>query len=278
MLLVTFLGMAGYEAIEMWVLETPRLSSAPLAILLHSLQVVIILVVVWIVVQAWRQKDIHAATLARMVEQVTFAQENERRRIAYELHDGISPLIVSAQQHLDTCVDLWAREPERAKAQLETGADRLRLAIVEVRRMLSALRPSVVASRGLSEAARQSLEEAATEAGWGVTFHEDLGDTRLPAVVETAAFRILQEAIANIRKHARADCVEVELCRNEGWLNLDVRDDGVGFLVDAAREGRSLGLVSMQERAQLVGGTCTIESAQDRGTRIRARLPLRPDD
>lgn len=275
MLLVTFLGMAGYEAVEMWVLEAPPRAPTPLAILLHSLQVAIILSAAWMLLKAWRQKDVHAETLARMVEKVIFAQEDERRRIAYELHDGISPLIVSAKQHVDTSRDLWALAPVRAEAQLATGADRLGLAIVEVRRVLSALRPSVVAARGLSQAARQSLDEAAAETGWALTFREDLGDARLPAVVETAAFRILQEAIANVRKHARTESVEVDLRRDGDWLHLAVRDHGVGLPLDDGRGGGGLGLVSMQERAHLVGGTCAIERADGQGTRVRVRLPLR---
>jgi len=270
LLVVIFLYMAGDEAVEMLLLETPT----RLAILVHSLQVVTILAAAWMVVNAWRQKEVHAETLARMVEKVVFAQEDERRRIAYELHDGISPLIISAKQHVDTCRDVFRLEPPRAEAQLGIGADRLGLAIVEVRRVLSALRPSIVAAHGLARAARQSLDEAAAETGWALTFHEDLGDERLPSVVETAAFRILQEAVANIRKHARTDSVEVDLRRDTDWLHLDVRDHGVGLPVDDGRGGAGLGLVSMQERAHLVGGSCVIERAEDRGTRVRVRLPL----
>jgi signal transduction histidine kinase len=274
MLLLIFVGMAGYEAVEVWVLEAPRPSPTPLAILLHSLQVAIILLAAWMVRRAWRQKEVHAEALARMIEKVVFAQEDERRRIAYELHDGISPLIVSAKQHVDTCRDLWPVAPDRAEARLATSADRLGRALVEVRRVLSALQPSIVASRGLRHAARQSVDEVVAETGWAVTFHEDLGDERLPAVVETAAFRILQEAIANIRKHARADSVAIELRRDPDWLHLDVRDYGVGLPADDGRGRNGLGLHSMQERAHLVGGTCVIERAEERGTRVLVRLPL----
>ena len=183
-LAVTFLGMAAYEAAEMWMLEAP--GSSPLALPIHALQVALILAATAVAFRAWRRKTAHEEALARLVERVLFAKDEERRRIAYELHDGISPLIVSAQQHLDTSRDLWAApDPARARTQLDTGVTRLDLAIVEMRRVLSALQPSVVASRGLGPAARQSLEETATEAGWAVAFHEDLGDARLPAAVET---------------------------------------------------------------------------------------------
>lgn len=273
-LAVTFLGMAAYEAAEMWMLEAP--GSSALALSIHALQVALILAATAVAFRAWRRKTAHEEALARLVERVVFAKDEERRRIAYELHDGISPLIVSAQQHLDTSRDLWTLDPPRARTQLDTGVARLNLAIVEMRRVLSALQPSVVASRGLGPAARQSLEETATEAGWAVAFHEDLGDARLPVAVETAAFRILQEALANVRRHARTERVEVELQRRADWLYLDVRDYGVGLPADEGRRSRGLGLLSMQERADLVGGSCAIENAADRGTRVRAQLPLWP--
>jgi two-component system NarL family sensor kinase len=273
-LAVTFLGMAAYEAAEMWMLEGP--GASPLALSIHALQVALILAATAVAFRAWRRKTAHEEALARLVERVVFAKDEERRRIAYELHDGISPLIVSAQQHLDTSRDLLTLDPTWARTQLDTGVARLDLAIVEMRRVLSGLQPSVVAARGLGPAARQSLEETATETGWAVAFHEDLGEARLPAAVETAAFRILQEALANVRRHARTERVEVELQRRADWLYLDVRDYGVGLPADEGRGGRGLGLLSMQERADLVGGICAIENATDRGTRVRAQLPLRP--
>jgi signal transduction histidine kinase len=271
-LAITFLGMASYEAVEVWMLERP--GSGPLGLSIHALQVVLILVATAVAFRAWQRKTAHEEALARMVERVVFAQDEERRRVAYELHDGISPLIVSAKQHLDTCRDLWARDAARAATQLDVGIARLGLAIAETRRALAALHPPAVASRGLGAAARQSVEDAAAETGWSVAFREDLGDARLPAVVETAAVRILQEALANVRKHARAERVEVELRRRPDGLHLDVRDDGVGLPLDDGRGRRGLGLLSMRERARLVGGTCAIESGDDRGTRARVTLPL----
>jgi signal transduction histidine kinase len=269
-LATTFLLVAGYEAVEIWVLERPGSWSTSLPI--HGVQVAVILSATAVAFRAWQRKTAHQEALARLVERVVFAQDEERRRIAYELHDGISPLVVSAKQHLETSRDLRGLDPARADRQLDTAVERLGLAIVETRRVLSALRPSSVASRGLAAAARQSLEEAAAEAGWATAFDEALGDHRLPAVVETAAFRILQEALANVRKHARAERVVVELRREAGWLYLDVRDDGLGRVADG--EGRGLGLYSMRERAQLVGGRCAVESAGERGTRVRVQLPL----
>lgn len=274
-LAAAFIGMAGWELLEMLVLEPPRGTWLSLPLLVHSVQVGIVLVATHAVMLAWREKTAYAESLGRMVEQVVFAQEEERRRIAYELHDGIAQLIVSAKQHVDTCEDVWHQDPSRAAAELARGIDRLKRAIVETRRVLMALRPSMVDGVGLGPAARRSVEEVAQEAGWTLTFAEDLGEGRLPSAVETAAFWILQEALANAWRHARTRRVDVELRRDGGWLLLEVRDSGVGFASTGAEPGsRGLGLRSMRERARLLGGQCLIESAPEAGTRVHVRLPL----
>jgi two-component system, NarL family, sensor kinase len=272
-LAAVFLVMASYELIEMWALERPR-SVWSLAGLIHALQVLGILAATGACLRAWRAKTAHEESLARMVEKVVFAQEEERRRIAYELHDGIAQLIVSAKQHLDTSADVWPEEPARASAELVTGLDRLERAIVETRRVLMALRPSAIATAGLERAVRQSLDEAAHESGFTVGLDAALGERPLPPAVETAAFRIVQEALANAARHARAPRVDVGLRCADGWLELEVRDDGIGF-VPGVTQGRSgLGLTSMRERARLLGGTCRVESAPGRGARVQVRLPL----
>src|SRR4030095_9430025 len=97
-----------------------------LAVALHALRVVLILCATAVILRAWRQKTAHEEALARLVEKVVVAQEEERRRIAYDVHDGIAQFIVSAKQHLDTCSDVWAQHPTRAASELTTGRDPLR--------------------------------------------------------------------------------------------------------------------------------------------------------
>jgi signal transduction histidine kinase len=270
-----FVGMASYESLEMWAEVPARRTWPPLPLALHALQVAVILTATWMCLRAWREKSAREAALAHLVEAVVFAQEDERRRIAYEVHDGIAQLIVSAKQHLDTARD--ADDRGDAEHDLERAADRLERAIVETRRILVALRPPALDSLGLVNAARQSLEEAAQRAGWSVRFEENLADSRLPAAVETAAYRILQEALANAHRHAGAPRVDVALRLEPGWLVLDVRDLGVGLPRDGElSRGRGLGLSSMRERARLLGGTCTIARDSAQGTRVQARLPLLP--
>jgi signal transduction histidine kinase len=272
-----FVGMASYELLEMRV-DTPGGGAwLSLPLVLHAFQVAVILGATWAFLRAWRDKTASAQALARMVEKVVLAQEDERRRIAYEVHDGIAQLIVSAKQHLDTALDIAPAGSGRMGTELVTAANRLERAIVETRRVLVALRPPDLDSLGLVTAARQSLAETAERAGWTVRFEENLRDARLPAAVETAAYRILQEALANASRHARAPVVEVALRLEPGWLVVDVHDDGVGLPPPAElSHGRGLGLASMQERARLLGGRCTVERAPRHGTRVQARLPLVP--
>jgi signal transduction histidine kinase len=275
LLAAAFVGMASYELLEMWMLELPRAGGLSLTVVVHSVQVALILGATYAFIRAWQDKTAHEDALARMVERVIFAQEAERRRIAYDLHDGIAQLIVSAKQHLDTCGDVWPTDPPRAEMELAKGVDRLQRAIAETRRVLMALRPSAVDSVGLVEAMRKALDEIAAEAGWSATFTDDLRDARLTPAVETAVFRIFQEALANALRHAGTSRVDVALRRRGEWLTLAVADTGVGFQVsDEGLPRRGLGLVSMAERAKLLGGTCTIASEPARGTRVLLRLPL----
>jgi len=302
-LVIVFLVIASQELLEMWLLE-PRhgLSGGrwpfSIDVLVHVAQVVAVLAATYIFIRAWQQRtalmdrevararqlaDLVGAlkekedALARTVEKLVFAQEQERRVVAYDVHDGLAQLIVSAKQHLDTCGDLWKSNPARAERELDLALDRMGRAIVEVRRLLTALRPSLVDPIGLVPAVRASLDEVAREAGWAVTFTENLEDTRLPAAVETSAFRIVQEALANALKHARTTRVDVDVRKEGTALLLTITDWGVGFQgTPCETPGRGLGLLSMRERARLLGGECVIERGPEHGTRVRARLPLGP--
>jgi signal transduction histidine kinase len=276
-LAAAFVVMASYELLEIRALEPSRGSLASLA--LHALQVLVILAATYAVLRAWRRKTAHAEAMAHLMEKVVVAQDDERRRIAFDLHDGVAQLIVSAKQHLDTCADLPAHAGGQVTRELALASERLQQAIVETRRVLLALRPAAIDDGGLAAAARRSLDQAAQEAGWRARFSENLDGARLPAAVETAAFMILQEALTNARRHAGAATVEVELRREAAWLALDVRDSGHGLPAgDETVQGRGFGLASMRERAWLLGGTCTVRSEPAGGTLVEVRLPLRPGD
>ena len=272
-LAATFVVMATWEVLEILLLEPAYRASLPLTLVIHSLQVLLIVAATGIALRAWREKTERQRALASLVEQVIAAQDDERRRVAYDVHDGVAQLVVSAKQHLDTAADLWSRDARRAVSETAIAADRLGLAITETRRILAALRPLAVDAGGLADATRQSLDEIARDTGWSVELVENLGAARLPPAVETAVFRILQEALSNARKHAGTTRIEVVLSRDSDRVHLDVRDYGVGLA--AAQDARGLGLPSMRDRARLLGGTCVVDTADGGGTHVHAQLPLR---
>jgi len=276
-LALTFVAVAGWELVELLALEGPHRATGIVPLALHSIQIALAVGVTWTVIRAWQERTHSEAALAAMVEQVVTAQEDERRRIAYDVHDGVAQLIVSAKQHVDTCRDLAGRDEVRARLELDRAAHRLDGAIVETRRVLRALGPSATDSLGLTGAMRRALDDAARESGWAAHFVDNLGDARVPAAVETAAFRILQESLLNASRHAQGKRVEVELTEREGWLHLEVRDDGVGLDPHAARTSRGLGLSGMRERARLLGGACRIEGRDGGGTAVSVALPLHLD-
>ena len=268
----TFAALAAWEILEMLLLEQ-RAVPLSLTLVVHSLQVTLILAATALALRAWRDKTARERALAALVEQVVVAQEKERRRVAYDVHDGVAQLVVSAKQHVDTATDLWTTDPGRAAGESAIAAERLGQAIVETRRILAALRPLAVDAAGLAGAARRSLDDVARDTGWPVTLVENLGGVRLPPTVEAAAFRILQEALSNARKHAGPTRIEVVLAREADRFHLDVRDHGVGLAESG--EARGFGLASMQERARLLGGSCVVEPAPGGGTRVHAQLPIR---
>ena len=148
----------------------------------------------------------------------------------------------------------------------------------QVRSMSLDLRPSMLDDLGLAAALRWYLDRQAKRAGFAAEFRSDASDMRAPANFETACFRVAQEAITNIIRHARAQHVRVELVQRDQELQLTIQDDGIGFDVTAAHcsasRGGSLGLLGMQERVLLIGGRIEIDSAAGRGTAIHVRFPL----
>jgi two-component system sensor histidine kinase UhpB len=141
-----------------------------------------------------------------------------------------------------------------------------------VRTLAFELRPSMLDEFGLVRALRLLVERHGKRSGVTASFAAAPADARAPHEIETACFRIAQEALNNIASHAHAHQVEVTLAGEDNDLELMIRDDGVGFSIDQLRS--SLGLVGMRERAELVGGRVDIESAPGAGTTLRARFPL----
>ena len=206
------------------------------------------------------------------------SQEQERRKIAYDIHDGIAQLMVGAQHHLEAFDYLWRDDASLAEDQLSRGRTKLRQAIVETRRLMTQLRPASLETLGLIPAVQQYLNELGKDAGWEIDYHAEVAALNLSLDGETALFRILQEALTNAWKHAQTSMVRLSL-HTEGekddQLVVYVQDWGRGF--EPARlqsESQGIGLMGMRERARLLGGVCSIESRPGRGTTVRLRIPM----
>jgi NO-binding membrane sensor protein with MHYT domain len=218
--------------------------------------------------------DRRSSVRARVASRLLAAQESERRRIARVLHDDVGQLLTALRLNLQR---LGARaEPERALvAESVALVDET---LGRVRALSLELRPSVLDDLGLGDAVAWFANRQAERAGYAVVVEQGLGEDRLPEAVETAGFRIVQQALINIARHARARNVQIALHRHPRAVDLAVVDDGIGFDVRDARRrsqaGESLGLLDMTELAKLAGGILTIASAQGRGTTVRVRFPL----
>lgn len=210
------------------------------------------------------------------LRQLLLAQEEERRRIAYELHDGLAQ--VAAATHLSLqafAAHSRPRSPQTRQA-LQRSLDLARRVVREARQVIAGLRPTALDDFGLERALRLHVQELAGE-GLTVAYDAQLGPERLPGPVETVLYRIGQEALTNVRKHAATAEAAVTLRREGSDVVLVVTDAGVGFEpVRAAANGpgQCIGLVGMRERAALVGGRCVIESRSGGGTRVDVRIPL----
>jgi signal transduction histidine kinase len=201
----------------------------------------------------------------RLLEQ----QERERAALARELHDQLGQSLVAVSLNLEVIKDELspassARVPESMRV--------IREMIEQVRTLAFELRPSMLDEFGLVRALRLLVDRHGQRSGISASFAAAPSDVRAPREIETACFRIAQEALNNIASHARAHRVEVTLTGEGNDLELMIRDDGVGFSVDQLRS--SIGLVGMRERAELVGGRLEIESAPGAGTTLRAHFPL----
>lgn len=214
---------------------------------------------------------------SRLLEQVMTAQEEERRRIARELHDETGQSLTTLTVGLATIADAPDIAVARERAtQLRGLAART---LEEVHNLSRGLRPSVLDDLGLLPALERHLKEYGASRGIVVDLHTAGFDhQRLPGPLEIAVYRIVQEALTNVARHAAAGAVSVILEHRGRSVHIIVEDDGRGFDVEEVlRSGdadRTLGLHGMRERAALVGGSLTVESAPGRGTTIFAEIPL----
>ncbi len=210
------------------------------------------------------------ADLQRSRERLITAREEERRRLRRNLHDGLGPQLATLTLKLDAARNLLSQEePQAADALLAELKAQTQAAISDIRRLVYDLRPPTLDELGLIPAIREQATNY-SQNGLNVSVEAPEQLPPLPAAVEVAAYRIVQEALTNVSRHARARVCRVRLSLGDE-LELEITDDGVGLPEDF-RAG--VGLSSMRERAVELGGRCAAEPLTTGGTRVLARLPL----
>jgi PAS domain S-box-containing protein len=216
--------------------------------------------------------------LRTFAHRVVQAQEAERGRVALELHDNITQLLCAILIRCQALADKLPARDGRARAEAMKLREMLGQTAAEVERISRDLRPSVLEHLGLVEVLRGTTTEFAKRTGLSLKLACVELTERLPADIELTLYRILQEALKNVEKHAHARHVTVYLTKPGDVVQLTIKDDGGGFEPDhrpARRKGKdSLGLLGMRERATYVGGALKVKSACRTGTEIEVRLPL----
>lgn len=221
---------------------------------------------------------------AQLLKQVMSAREEEQRRIARDLHDGIGQSLTSLL--LGLCAAAEVPTLEEARARLGELRGITASLLDEVRRLARGLRPSVLDDLGLAAVLERCAAEYTQAHGIAVdVYTPDLASARLPAEVETALYRIAQETLTNVLKHAGAKAVSLVVRRERGGssgVHLTVEDDGRGFdndaLIQAPGTGIGLGLLDIRERAALLNGAVTVESRPGSGTTVHVYIPLKEEN
>jgi PAS domain S-box-containing protein len=215
--------------------------------------------------------------LRRLVGKLITAQEEERRRVAHDVHDGLAQTAAAAHQHLQAFARHNPPGSPRGQEELDETLQLVREVVGEARGVIHDLRPTVLDDFGLAAAIRLQVQMLRSE-GLEVGLQEALGDERLPPEVETTLFRVAQEALTNVRKHARAAAVHVVLDRSGRAVRLMVRDEGRGFRPDEATRsngpGERVGLSGMRERLSLLGGRFELQSEPGSGTTVTAEVEV----
>ena len=213
-------------------------------------------------------------------------REEERTRIAREVHDELGSLLVALKMDVGWLDKRLSEQEQRAAEEAQSMRQKMRgkcqnmsrlieNAVVNVGRIITDLRPSILDHQGLWGAlewqAQEFVQSAEQELKWCMEVHEQRD---LPEPMAMAVFRIFQEMLSNVGRHARARTVDVDIVEREGWLHLSVEDDGCGAELQAFESPQAYGILGMRERARHFGGVIDIDSAPGRGTRMRLSMPL----
>jgi len=205
----------------------------------------------------------YASTLEQL------ATSRERNRLALELHDTLAHTLSGLSVQLETVNAYWDVDAPRARVLLEKSLESARTGLEETRRALKALRASPLDDLGLAAALEALARDAAARAGLKLELAIDASLPALSPDVEQGIYRVAQEALSNVVKHASAQAIVFELENAGGKIKLTVSDDGVGFEPGKLENGGHFGLAGMRDRAQLAGGELEVKSAPGAGTTVR---------
>src|SRR5215203_241119 len=219
--------------------------------------------------------------LQDLIRKLISAQEEERRKVSYEVHDGLAQTAAGAHQLLQAFARQHPPTSDKGRKDLTRALQLVQQTVGEARYVIADLRPTALDDFGLAAAVRLQVEKISNQ-GSQVDYEEALGDERLPPEVETALFRVAQEALTNVHKHAPCARVKITLRRLNNSVRLHVRDWGPGFnpekTTDGGGPGERLGLSSMRERVALLGGHLEVHSRPGEGTEVVAEIPSVPID
>jgi signal transduction histidine kinase len=216
---------------------------------------------------------------ARLYEQTReYAVVEERNRLARELHDSVTQSLFSVSLLSEAALSLLERDPAKARERLERANELAQGALAEMRALIFQLRPMTLQEEGLLTAMKKHLAALHSRHNRVVELKVTGTPRRLPAPVEDAAFRIIQESLNNVVKHSSAPRAQVELHFEVDHLALSTADNGVGFDPQSRPRAHAMGMSSMRERAESVGGRLKVDSARGSGTRVSAELPVQDAD
>jgi signal transduction histidine kinase len=217
--------------------------------------------------------------LRHLSHQILHAQEEERKRISRELHDEIAQTLVGINVYLEALTH-EARDNPKGLKQKITRTQRLVEESVEiVHRFARELRPTILDDLGLIPALHSFMKEFIKRTGLHVRFTTFAGVEKLNSAQRTVLYRVAQEALTNVARHAQATRVEARIQKLPGAVRMQIKDNGKSFEVDQvlhAKKGKSLGLLGIRERLEMVGGSFDIASAPGEGTTIQVQIPLGP--
>ncbi|MGE5592529.1 MAG: sensor histidine kinase, partial [Betaproteobacteria bacterium] len=212
------------------------------------------------------------------VERVIKAQEEERRRVARDIHDGPAQMMANSILQLEIVERLISEDPSRALEEIRDLRKTIAECLREIRRIIFDLRPMMLDDLGLAPALRRYISDFSQRHGLHVEMNVLGKEARIDPIIELVLFRIVQEALHNARKHALASKVVVTLGYGVSAVGVSIEDDGKGFDLAAVSRGvaksEKFGIAGMKERAKLLGGSLDIDTAPGRGTRVTVRIPI----